>query len=253
MTKQADTNNTPVALQQRFSDGVRKYAELTNKQLHTKMLEIRSDFFNRCVETQTYGVDILLPACEEIITRFRMPGMKAKNRPNGKPTVEAYFRSIKLNYNTVRSWIHRKRLSTEMFDLEKTASNNKDGKVPHLTQLEARLIGGVSAAHDLVKAIKQRGNVDEAIKEFEEHAPSPSQIEEYIEHPVGITAVTEKLVIRLCRMIDRNDSKQEQKILALARELLAKVEPITVHQVLDDERKRPRREEVRKASARRAA
>jgi hypothetical protein len=68
-----------------------------------------------CVGAETYAIDILRPYCEEIIARYKMPGVAEKNRPNGKPTVEAYFRSISLKYSTVRSWIRRKKLSTEMF------------------------------------------------------------------------------------------------------------------------------------------
>jgi hypothetical protein len=225
-TKKVDTNNTSVALQQR-SGGVRKYSNLTPNQLHQQTPNARVAFLTLCVGVEAYAVDVLLPYCEEIIARYKMPGIAAKGRPNGKPTVEAYFRSIKLNYSTVRSWIHRKRLSTEMFVPEKATSNNEDGKVPHLTQLEARVLASVSAAHDLVKAIKQGGNVDEAIEEFEEYAPSPSEIENHFQRPLWGTGVTEKLVIRLCRLIDRDDNKNGQKILELARQLLAKTESVT--------------------------
>jgi hypothetical protein len=247
----AGTKIASVALQQ----GSGKYAGLTNKQLHTEMLEIRGSFFNRCAEAQTYGINALLPACEEIIARYKMPGVGAKGRPNGRPTVEAYFKSIKLNYNTVRSWIRRKTLtlSTEMFDPTETTSNNKDGKVPHLPRLVAQFLGSMSAGHDLVKAIRHGGNVDEAMKDFEEYAPTPQLIEEYFESSVKVaTTELEKMAVRLCKVIDRNDSKNGQKILALARELLAKAEPITVKQVLAEESKRPQTE-ARLLIARRAA
>jgi hypothetical protein len=36
-----------------------------------------------------------------------MQGVAAKDRPNGQPTVDSYFRSIGLNYSTVRSWFAR--------------------------------------------------------------------------------------------------------------------------------------------------
>jgi hypothetical protein len=179
-----------------------------------------------------------------------MPGVGAKDRPNGKPTVEAYFRSIKLNYSTVRSWIHRRRLSTEMFDLQKATSNGKVGNVPTITQFEALLLGAASAGHDLANAIRQGGNLDEAVREFEDHALTPERIEEYIQRPVKVaTTEVEKMAVRLCKLIDRNDDKNGQKILALARELLAKAAPATVQQVLDDERKPPQREEASEAIA----
>src|SRR6266496_2124594 len=236
-----------VAPQQRSGRGVTKYAELNPAQLHQQILKARDTFFQMCVGAEAYAVAVLLPYCEEVIERYRMPGVGAKGRPNGKPTVEAYFRSINLNYNTVRSWLHRKRLSTEMFKTHKTASNDNDGKAPHLTQFEARLLGIVSAAHDLVKALKQCGNLDEAVRQFEDHAPTPERIEEYIERKVKVaTTDVEKMAVRLCKLIDKNEEKNGQKILALARELLTKVEPITVQQVLAEENKRQQGEARKK-------
>ena len=130
-TKAADTKSASVALQQRSEDGAKKFAKLTPNQLHLQTLSARQVFVGMCVGAEAYAVDVLLPYCEEIIARFKMPGVGTKDRPNGKPTVEAYFKSIRLNYNTIRSWIRRKRLSTEMFDPQRTTSNNnKDGKVP---------------------------------------------------------------------------------------------------------------------------
>jgi hypothetical protein len=206
-----------------------------------------------CVGAETYAIDVLRPYCEEIIARYRMPGVGTKDRPNGKPTVEAYFKSIKLNYSTVRSWIRRKRLSTEMFDPERTIITNPDGRVPHLTELEARLLGTASAGNDLVKAIKQGGNVDEAIKEYEHGGFTPQRIEEYIERPVKVaTTEVEKMAVRLCKLIDKHDDKHGQKILALARELLTSVKPTTVQQMLAEENQRQQRE-TRKPVARRAA
>ena len=165
------------------------FGKLNNEQLHHEMLDARNKFYQRCSEAHDYAVDALIPACEAIIARYKMQGVAAKDRPNGKLTVEAYFKSIDLNYNTVRSWIHRKRLQTEMFQTEKRTDGKKgDSKIRHLTELEARLLGTASAGHDLVKAIKQGGNVDEAVKEFLNHAPTPERIEEYIERPVSDTA-----------------------------------------------------------------
>jgi hypothetical protein len=214
MTKKVDGKKVgakipSVALQQRSENGARRFAKLTPNELHQQTLNAREAFLKICVGAETYAVDVLLPYCEEIIARYRMPGVAAKDRPNGKPTVEAYFRGIKMNYSTVRSWIHRKRMSTEMFDPDKTASHNENGKVPHLTELEARLIGTASAGDNLVKAFQQGGNVDEAIKEFTEHAPTPERILEFIERPVKVAATeVEKLAVQLCKLIDRDDNKK---------------------------------------------
>jgi hypothetical protein len=97
--------------------------------------------------------------------------------------------------------------------------------------------------------------VDLAIKEFEHFAFTPERIEEYIERPVKVVATeVEKMAVRLCNLIDKNDDKHGQKILALARELLTMVaEPTTVQQVLAEEKKRPQGEVVRKPLARRVA
>jgi hypothetical protein len=225
MSTKTNTKDGSVALQQKLGTEV-QFPKLTNSQLHKKMLEVRNNLFNRCAETQDYAIHMLLPACIEVISRYKMQGVAGEDRPNSKPTVEAYFRSIKLNYNTVRSWIHRKRLTTDMFVPDKATSNNSDGRVPHLTPLEARLLATASAGQDLVKAIKQGGNVDEAVREFEEQTPTPARIEEYFERRVKVaTTEVEKMAVQLCKLIDKNDAKNGQKILALARELLTKVEP----------------------------
>ena len=175
MITNAIMKKSSVAAQQKACVDFRK---LNNEQLHHEMLDARNKFYQRCSEAHDYAVDALIPACEALIARYKMQGVPEKDRPNGKPTVESYFKSIDLNYNTGRSWIHRKRLQTEMF-----RSGSRRGKdcglkdrVPHLTQLEARLLGTASAGHDLVKAIKHGGNVEDAMNDFLAHAPTPERI-----------------------------------------------------------------------------
>lgn len=188
MSTSAVMKKHSVAEQQKIVTKV-DYAKLTNAELHQETQAARNTLYGKCVDTQQYIVDVLLPRCEAIITRYKMQGVASKDRPNGKPTVEAYFRSIELNYNTVRSWIHRKRLQTEMFQSKKSRTSKKTtDKVRHLTELEARLLGTATIGHDLVKAIKRGGNLDDAVKEFLENAPTPERIEEYIERPVDLAA-----------------------------------------------------------------
>src|ERR1019366_845097 len=247
MTKDANANHASVAMQQKSRRTISKYANLTPEQLHHETLNARNTLFEKCVGAEKYAIDVLVPYCEEIIRRYKMQGVAPKDRPNGKPTVDAYFKSINLNYNTVRSWIHRKKLQIEMFQSKQSKSWNRNGKTPHLTQLEAKLLGTASAGHDLVKAFKRGGNVDAAIKEFEDNAPTPERIEEYIERPVKVANTqVEMLAIRLCKVIDQNDGKQEKEILALARELLAMVQPTTVPQVLGGKNKSPQRQARKK-------
>ena len=214
-------------------------------------LNARNALLEKCAETHRHAVDVLLPYCEEIIRRYKMQGVAAKDRPNGKPTVDAYFKSIGLNYNNVRSWIHRKKLQTEMFQSNQGKSWNKSGETPHLTHLEAKLLGTASAGHDLVKAIKHNGNVDAAIKDFEDHAPTPERIEEYIARKVAVVATeVGKLALRLCKLIDESDGTHADDILALARELRTKLEPTTVPHVLGKETKHHRRKARKKVSSR---
>lgn len=254
MTTNVIARNASVAMQQKTAQTVGKHSALPTDQLHQEMLKARDTFLQKCVGAESYAVDVLLPYCEEIIERYKMQGVAAKNRPNGKPTVESYFKSIKLNYSTVRSWIHRKKLQTEMFRpkmLESGNSRSRSETTPCLTQLEARLLGTASAGHDLVKAIKHNGNVDAAIKEFEDHAPTPERLEEYIARPVTVAATeVEKLALRLCKLIDEDDGTHADDILALARELRTKLEPTTVPHVLGKATKHHHRKARKKVPSR---
>jgi hypothetical protein len=209
-----------VALQQKGGMKV-KYDKLTNGQLHQEMLDARNKFHQRCAEAHNFAVDAVIPLCEAIIARYKMQGVPAKVRPNGKPTVEAYFKSIDLNYNTVRSWIHRNRLQAEMFQpKERSAGKTNDNKVRHLTELEECLLGSATVGHDLVKAIKQDGNVDEAVKEYLAKTPTIERIEEYIERPADSAAErlrglgSEKLAKALAAEITRliSDSGNGERV-----------------------------------------
>jgi hypothetical protein len=253
VTKKLIARNASVAMQQKTGQAVGKYSALTTDQLHQETLKARETFFEMCVGAERYAVDVLLPYCEEIIERYKMQGVAAKNRPNEKPTVESYFKSIKLNYSTVRSWIHRKKLQTEMFR-PKMFNNGNGGntneKIPSLTLLEYRLLGTASAGHDLANAIKHNGNVDAAIKEFEDYAPTPERIEEYIARPVMVASTeVKKLALQLCKLIDENDGMYAQDILALARELRTKLEPTAVPHVLGKATKHHDRKAQKKVSS----
>jgi len=219
------SRKTSVASQQKSQQTSNKYASLPPNQLHLETLDARDKFFKKCDGAEKYAIGVLLPYCEEIIRRYKMQGVAARNRLNSKPTVEAYFRSIGLNYNTVRSWISRKKLSAEMFRSNLGSSRNKAGKESHLTQLESKLLGTAAAGHDLIKAIKNGGNVEAAIKDFKEHAPTLERIDEYIERKVEVAAPEiKKLAIQLCKLIG-DDAKQETQLRALAGDLLVKLEP----------------------------
>jgi hypothetical protein len=219
------SRNSSVATQQKSKQTPNKYACLTPNQLHLETLDAREQFFEKWSGAEKYAIDVLLPYCEEIIRRYKMQGVAAKDRPNGKPTVDAYFKSINLNYSTVRSWISRKKLSTEMFRSTVGSSRNKWGKECHLSPLESKLLGTAAAGHDLIKAIKNNGNVETAIKDFEKHAPTLERIDEYIERRVEVVSPEiGKLATRLCELIG-DDATQKPQIRVLAGELLSKLEP----------------------------
>jgi len=214
------TKTTSVAAQQKVGTKM-DYAKLTNAEIHQEMLVARNTLFEKCMITQKYAAEVLVPVCEAIIARYKMQGVAAKDRPDGKPTVEAYFRSIGLNYNRVRSWIHRKRLQIEMFQTKKRMDGKKgENKIRHLTELEARLLGTASCGHDLVKAIEQGGNVNEAVEEFRDHAPTPERIEEYIERPFDSAAdrlkdlpsemLAKALMAEITQLV--NDSKNAERV-----------------------------------------
>lgn len=82
---------------------------MSTPDLHNATVEANNIFREHCAKTHAWAVQRLIPLCEEIIRRIKMPGVK--DRPNGQPTVEAYFKSIGLNYNTVRTWFARSKWS----------------------------------------------------------------------------------------------------------------------------------------------
>jgi hypothetical protein len=65
-----------------------------------------------------------------------------------------------------------------------SCSKHKEPTPPHLTPLEAKLLYAASSAHGVVKAVRQGGNLDEAIAEFEQNAPTPEKLTEYAERRV---------------------------------------------------------------------
>jgi len=190
-------NEGSVALQQKSSDGI-ELRELTDEQLHQTTLEFRDGAFVRCKEANVYFFDNLIPACKEIINRYKQQGRGIKHRLNDQPTIRAYFKSINLNYNTVRSWIHRRRFANKLrsgdlfLSPPKPKASAKQGKHTggnnlkprHLSPLEHRLLGAVEYAHDLVDAYRKNANVEEAIQEFGKIAPTKEKIGEYLDRPL---------------------------------------------------------------------
>jgi len=76
----------------------------TPEGLHLAILEAKEAFEAAREQADAYAYEKLLPALDEAIRRYRQPGKGAAFRMNNCPTVEEYFESIGLNYDTVRSW-----------------------------------------------------------------------------------------------------------------------------------------------------
>lgn len=80
---------------------------------------------------------------------------------------------------------HRKCIECHKTDGHATScSKYKEPPPPHLTQLEAKLLDATSLAHEVVKAVKQGGDVNKMIADFEKNAPTSEKLVEYAERPV---------------------------------------------------------------------
>lgn len=90
------------------------YSGHTPEALHAAILEAKKAFEAAQDESESHAHEKLLPALDEAIRRYKQPGKGGEYRMNGCPTVKEYFKSIGLNYDTVRSWKSRaqKRLLT---------------------------------------------------------------------------------------------------------------------------------------------
>ncbi len=169
---------TSVGLQQKSVHG-----DLTSEELHNQTLAARDALFGKCTALHTYINDVLVPYCEEITRRYKLQGVAAENRPNHQPTVEAYFKSIKLNYSTVRYWIRRKRLETDMFTLIKCCSEckktggHKKGcskyKPPakYLSQLEKKYLARELDVNDVLDAYDHGRDVAKGCRGLAENHP----------------------------------------------------------------------------------
>jgi|SRR5580658_491205 hypothetical protein len=221
--------NTSVALQQKSSlpfTGHVDYSSLTNAELHHSVLEASASLQRRCIEAYQHETEllaqpfsVLIPACEEIIRRYKMQGVAAKDRPNEQPTVEAYFRSVSLNYNTVRSWFyrHRERFEKMMSQLS---------VVPKPTRAESIAAAGYAA----IEAYKTGVNADEAVKAFK--AVAPARKWGFGEEPNEPTndGKLPKLALRMVCEVEsffngRSKQTMPKKLRAVVDKLKAELEP----------------------------
>jgi alkylated DNA repair dioxygenase AlkB len=83
------------------------YSMHTDEELHKATVAALATYRQKREEADNYAYDVLVPALNLIIQRYKQQGRATPYRLNGCPTVEEYFESIGLNYSTVRSWKSR--------------------------------------------------------------------------------------------------------------------------------------------------
>jgi hypothetical protein len=83
------------------------YSNHTDDELHNATVAALAAYDEKRKQADDYGYDVLIPALNQIIERYKQPGRATAYRLNDCPTVGGYFQSIGLNYNTVRSWKSR--------------------------------------------------------------------------------------------------------------------------------------------------
>jgi len=80
------------------------YSGHTDEELHNATVSALAAYTQKREEADAYAYDVLIPALNQIIQRYKQQGRATAYRLNGCPTVEEYFDSVGLNYSTVRSW-----------------------------------------------------------------------------------------------------------------------------------------------------
>jgi len=148
------------------------YAAHSDDELHNATVAALAAYKEKREEADNYAYDVLIPALNQIIHRYKQQGRAAQYRLNGCPTVEEYFESIGLNYSTVRSWKSRaqQRLLQAATDAgTKHAPRNSSERdpVPHLNKAERKaLIEGNHRAVEIVAALEAGRDAKQEIAEF---------------------------------------------------------------------------------------
>jgi hypothetical protein len=132
------------------------YAAHSDDELHDATVAALTAYKEKREEADKYAYDVLIPALNQIIHRYKQQGRAAQYRLNGCPTVEGYFESIGLSYSTVRSWKSRaqQRLLQTVTDAgTKPAPGNTSDRdpVPHLNKAERKTL--IEASHRAVEMV----------------------------------------------------------------------------------------------------
>jgi hypothetical protein len=148
------------------------YAAHSDDELHNATVAALAAYKEKREEADNYAYDVLIPALNQIIHRYKQQGRAAQYRLNGCPTVEEYFGSIGLNYSTVRSWKSRaqQRLLQAATDAgTKPAPGNTSDRdpVPHLNKAERKtLIEASHRAVEMVAAVEAGRDAKQEIAAF---------------------------------------------------------------------------------------
>ena len=148
------------------------YAAHSDDELHNATVAALAAYKEKREEADNYAYDVLIPALNQIIHRYKQQGRAAQYRLNDCPTVEEYFESIGLNYSTVRSWKSRaqRRLLQAATDAgTKPAPGNTSDRdpVPHFNRAErTALVEGNHRAVEIVAALEAGRDGKKEIADF---------------------------------------------------------------------------------------
>ena len=148
------------------------YSGHTDEELHNATVSALAAYTQKREEVDAYAYDVLIPALNQIIQRYKQQGRATAYRLNGCPTVEEYFKSIGLNYSTVRSWKSRAQqrlLQAATDEGTKPAPGRTSDRdpVPHFSRAERKaLIEGNHRAVEMVDALEAGRDAEHEITEF---------------------------------------------------------------------------------------
>jgi alkylated DNA repair dioxygenase AlkB len=147
-----------------------EYGKHTDDELHQATVAALAIYQQKREDADDYAYDVLIPALNQIIERYKQQGRPKQYRLNDCPTVDAYFESIGLNYSTVRSWKSRaqQRLLQAAADAgTKPAPNPDKDPIPHLSKAARKaLIEGNHKAVEIVAAIDAGRDAHKEIADF---------------------------------------------------------------------------------------
>jgi hypothetical protein len=146
------------------------YSGHTDEELHAATVGAIAAYTQKREEADAYAYDVLVPALNQIILRYKQQGRATPYRLNGCPTVEEYFESIGLNYSTVRSWKSRaqQRLLQAAADAgTKPAPARDPNPIPHFNKAETKaMIEGNHRAVEIVVALEAGRDAKKEIAHF---------------------------------------------------------------------------------------